>query len=207
MKRLEAFIIELFGHEGSYQRDPNDNGNYHNGELYGTIWGISAKNHFLAFKKCFVLYKGGHIVESRNMAIEFYEASHYWNPLYDEINDSSLAYRLFDLGVNAGVSKAVRILQLTIKKYYDNDIKVDGIFGNQTLSMVNRFANYSAIPIRLHKIKTIPGENVFYAYYIHEIEKFYHSLSNFWKFGKGWLNRVRKVFNGAPDLYKIIKIK
>jgi lysozyme family protein len=141
------------------------------------------------------------------MAIEFYKASSYWNPLYDEINDSSLAYRLFDLGVNAGVSKAVRILQLTIKKYYDNDIKVDGIFGNQTLLMVNRFANYSAIPIRLHKIKTIPGENVFYAYYIHEIGKFYHSLSNFWKFGKGWLNRVRKVFNGAPDLYKITKIK
>lgn len=206
MNRLELFLKELFGHEGGFQNHKEDSGNYHKGTLYGTIWGITAKNHFIVFRDCYELYLRGMIKESLLRAERFYKDAHYWNPLYDKIKDSSLAYRLFDFGVNAGVVTSVRLIQKVVKKYYYSGIIVDGMFGKYTLKNVNNYAN-PFLRLHLTKKELIPGENEFYTLYVKEIGNYYSSLSNFWKFGKGWLNRIKQIFNNVPDLYKQINVK
>lgn len=200
MSRLEVFISETFGHEGGFQNHPKDKGNYYQGRLYGTIWGITARDHFNTFKKCLDLYRAGNVMLSRDTAVNFYRRAHYWNPLYDLIADASLAFRIWDFGINAGVYRSVVKIQKTIKKYYFKGLKVDGVFGEYTLRTINRLS----IPeIRSYpKVKLVEGESELYTLYVTKLEKFYRSLRNFVDFGRGWLRRLHTVFNGVPDLYQ-----
>ena len=201
MDRQMIFLAKTFGEEGGFQDDPNDKGNYYHGKLYGTIWGITAANHFSTFQKCYTLYEAGKIEESKKVAVLFYRVAGYWNPLYDIIMDVSLAFRIWDFGVNAGVVTSVKYVQQTIYKYYYPKIKVDGIFGTHTVTNLNRFSN-KMVRKHLKQSEIIPGETEFYTLYIRRLEKHYRSLKNFWRFGSGWLKRVRRVFNGLPDLYQ-----
>jgi len=205
MSRLTKFIETTFGEEGSFQNHPKDKGNYYNGVLHGTIWGITARDHFDIYIHCYDLWKKGLIEGSREAAKRFYEESHYWNPLYDEIEDVSLAFRVWDFGINAGVVTSVRLLQKTLAKDYSINIKLDGIFGKITKDAVNRYSNPF---IRLYpKLDKIKGETEFYTFYIKRIENYYRFLQGFPTFGIGWISRLKRVFNGMPNLYKPIKHK
>lgn len=197
--RLLKFITRTFGEEGGYQNHPRDKGNYFNNQLYGTIWGITARDHFTVFIQCYNAWKDNNIELSKQIAMKFYIESHYWNEKYDLINDSSLAFRLWDFGVNAGVVKAVKLLQKTLNKYYNANLKEDGIFGKYTLLATNRYSHPS---IRFYKnISDLNGETECYYFYVKEIEKYYRSLKNFVYFGKGWLKRLKRVFNDSSDLF------
>jgi len=121
-------------HEGGFQKDPDDPGNWTGGskdvgELKGTKFGISAHEF------------PNEDIENLTVerAIEIYQEG-YWKPHYGEIQYQPLANKLFDLGVMMGVGSAVHVLQIVL------NIPVDGIFGPDTVGHVN-----GAEPISLTK--------------------------------------------------------
>lgn len=118
-------------HEGGYQCDPKDRGNWTGGkigggELKGTNGGISA-HEFPS-------------LDIKNLTIEqikeIYLAK-YWDPHYDSIIDQLIANKLFDMGVLFGVKEAV----LKFQEILRTDLFViseDGLFGEMSLLATNK---------------------------------------------------------------------
>lgn len=121
-----AFSITIDqAHEGGYQCDPNDRGNWTSGvvgqgELKGTKYGISAHE--------FPNEDIKNLTPER--AIEIYTEG-YWKTGYSQIVSQAIANKLADLGVLFGVHEAVAMLQAALK------IVPDGGFGPNTLAAVN----------------------------------------------------------------------
>jgi len=174
--RFALMVEKLFKEEGIYSNEPLDIG----GE---TIYGISSTAYPREFLKCLNLYNRNYLNLAKEYAIKFYKKE-FWNPLYEKIIDSSLCYRLFDFGVNAGINTAVKLLQKAIINY--KTIAVDGHFGEITLAAINVISKESGKG---------EAESFLYNSYIKEIEKYYRSLKTFNTFGKGWINRLRRIFN------------
>lgn len=70
--------------------------------------------------------------------IQYYQ-SKFWNPLYNQIEDQSIANKIFDLGVLFGVGTVVSLVQFILK------IRVDDSFGPQTLAAVNQMDSASLL--------------------------------------------------------------
>lgn len=121
-----AFTITTdTNHEGGFQKDPDDSGNWTGGkvgvgELRGTNFGISAAEFpSLDIENL-----------TRDRAIEIY-ASRYWPALYSQIDDQPVANKLADMGVLFGQGTVVKILQAVLH------LQDDGLFGPNTLAKVN----------------------------------------------------------------------
>jgi len=129
----QQIIGAILGHDGGYVNNPNDSG----GE---TNWGITK-----AVARQYG-YKGGMKQMSRRVAIDIYDEL-YWQPLLlDEISrhSNSLAYVLFDIGVNAGTGRAGRYLQrclnvLNNRGRYWPDLTADGEIGGKTMAAFRSF--------------------------------------------------------------------
>ena len=105
---------------------------------------------------------------------------YFWNPLYTEIKNVQLGNRIFNVGVNIGKTKAVKILQHSINKTLDIPLlKTDGIFGRQTLTAV--------VNINQDKL---------YREFIIDVEGFYRSLKKP-QFINGWLKRLSRLIPKA----------
>lgn len=61
----------------------------------------------------------------------------YWLSLYDQIGDQKIANALFDFGVNAGISRAVKTIQRAVGDILAGPFIADGVFGPDTLAAVN----------------------------------------------------------------------
>jgi lysozyme family protein len=154
----------LFENEGiTFTNDPHDKG----GE---TVIGITKRDFPEYFHRVFNLMKSGNIEAAKIIANEFYYEV-FWNPLYENLNEK-LAIKLFDIGVNIGVTKAVKILQTTLQTF-DKDIVIDGVFGTKTLKSCNE----------------IKLQESLYSRFVFELSQFYASL-NQPRFFNGWLNRL-----------------
>ncbi len=142
MADFNQAVQKTLVHEGGYQANTHDTGNW--------VGGKATRDAYLASKDpaLLVYLKGTKFgitchdlpdVEIKDLtveqAIEYYR-EHYWKPLYSQIVDQSVAEKLFDLGVLFGVKVAVKILQITIAQ--DMSIVSDGVFGPTTLSDVNQ---------------------------------------------------------------------
>ena len=84
---------------------------------------------------------------------------------------------VFDMAVNAGVSRSARILQRCVGAV------PDGIIGPRTMDLVN------GIPAKDIIIKFSDGR-----------ENFYKSLGTFDTFGKGWLRRTKECEDQALSM-------
>ncbi len=130
---------KLTGHnEGGYANNPLD----HGGETYAGIarnfwpnwqgWSIidNLKKTFHTPKEIDrAISVGGAPVHL--MVADFYKQN-FWNVnKLDLINDQQLADNVYDFGVNSGVGKAAKTLQLVV------GVTQDGIIGNATISAVN----------------------------------------------------------------------
>lgn len=110
---------------------------------------------------------------------------YFYNPLYELIQSKEVANRIFNFGVNAGKRTSVLVLQRTVNQVLKaNVLKVDGIFGKNTLDAVNG--------IIANKLHLVPGN--LYDSYIINIELFYRGLKKP-NFIMGWLNRLRRKLN------------
>jgi lysozyme family protein len=122
------------------------------------------------------------IDELKNIPDEHVEdiyKTRYWDLVKADSLPKGLDYFAFDFAVNSSPAQAVRSLQRVIK------VTVDGILGPRTLQV----------------IKTWEVTELLAAYKIQRMG-YLRSLSNWWKFGKGWTNRVNGVLN---DAYKMAR--
>ena len=159
MANFDKAILHSLKWEGGYVNDPSDSG----GE---TKYGIS--------KRSFpdVDIKNLTLDEAKNIYLK-----NYWNPLYTQIKDESLAIKLFDLGINLGVAKAVILLQSAIYDFEPIN-KIDGKFGKITLELTNKYSDLDLYDAYISKVEL---------YYRHITVKSPKNL----KFLKGWLNRLK----------------
>lgn len=119
----EAFE-RLRGHEGGFQNDSRDRGNWTGGQIgsgvcKGTKYGISAAE-----------YPGEDIEHmTLDRAKQLYRRD-YWGPAGCDAVPEALKFDLFDMAVNSGVRAAVKTLQRAV------DETADGILGPLTLQAV-----------------------------------------------------------------------
>lgn len=109
----------------------------------------------------------------------------YWKPAYDEIQSYKIACRLFDFGVNRGITRAVNALQIACNILLPGDValKVDGLFGDKTL-------------IRINNLIKAFGEDKLYNAFVYQCRKQYSSIvdhnPSMGRFYKGWINRLER---------------
>lgn len=158
MADFKIAVQKTLLHEGGYTNNPADPGG-------ATNMGIEQKE-----------WPNGDIKDiTQSQAIAFY-AERYWKNFYSQIEDQSIADKLFDLGVLFGVGTAISILQLTLQKNGDT-IAVDGSFGPNTLAAVNM-----TDPVSL--LKYYKGNLATHAINI------VIARPSLQIFLKGWLNRI-----------------
>ena len=158
-KCIEVVLV----HEGGYQCNPNDLGNWtesnRTGQLKGTKYGICARYFPLLDIKNLTVAK----------ARDIYHL-HYWLPMnLDGILNELSALHIFDFGVNAGKRRAIRTAQNIV------GVKADGICGRITTRAINEYNNF----VEDYK-------NVRIQYYKSIAERDPQNKT----FLKGWLNRV-----------------
>lgn len=162
MSRFDKYIAEVLRNEGGYVNDSKDAG----GE---TKFGISKRAYPEVNIKDLTIEK----------AKEIYRKD-YWNPLYEDLTDEHLSFRLFDVGVNLGVRQAVKKLQQTMISSFSCTIKVDGDFGAKTLAECNRI-----------------GKDLYPAY-VRTLSEFYTSIAERRPenkaFLRGWLTRLNRQY-------------
>jgi lysozyme family protein len=90
----------------------------------------------------------------------------YWTPSHCDALEPSVALYVFDMSVNMGITHSVETLQKAC------GATVDGAFGPETLSKSGSM-DLNDLIAALHSDR----------------EAYYRSLSNFDRYGRGWLNR------------------
>lgn len=158
----EAFE-RVIGHEGGYQDNPADRGNYtggaiNAGELKGTKFGISA-----------AAYPGEDI---RNMTLErareIYKRD-YWGPAGCDAVPGALRFDLFDMAVHSGVKAAIKALQRAVGEVED------GILGARTLQAISTLSTAQLL-YRMTAARLVALTQV--------------SDRAWSEFGRGWVRRV-----------------
>lgn len=172
MKFDKAFEI-LIGHEGGYTNNPNDNGNWTGGAkgkgtLKGTKYGIAANSY--------------PNLDIKNLTLAEAKAIYkrdYWDKVRCDELPEKVRFQIFDMAVNAGTNRAIKILQQSLGF---PTREVDGILGKNTLA----------------KIQAADGDSLVLLYSANRIE-FYTSLGTFGTFGKGWMRRVASSIKTAVN--------
>lgn len=168
---FEKAFERLIGHEGNYQNDYHDRGNWTTGrigegELKGTKYGISAMSY-------------PHL-DIRNLtkleAMVIYRRD-FWDRFGDNM-PAAVRFQLFDAGVNHGPGNAIRMLQRAV------GVADDGRIGPVTEAAVQM----SGVDDTLMKFNA-------------ERIRFFTKLSTFGKYGRGWMHRVADNLSFAADDY------
>lgn len=154
---IRRAILKTIKKEGGYVNDPLDAG----GE---THYGISKRAFPDEDIKGMTIWR----------AMEIYR-KWYADPLrLSEINNPRIGWKIFDVGVNTGLQRSVKLAQETC------GADVDGIMGPQTLRAINE-----------------TDEVVFFAKFIPALESFYVDIvernPTQQKFLRGWLTRAADV--------------
>lgn len=164
-------LSEVLRHEGGYVNHPRDPGGM-------TNLGVT--------KKAWDEYTGKSATEADMRALTpskvtaFYRAR-YWNPCLCDQLPAGLALCVFDFAVNAGPTRSARYLQKLV------GASVDGQIGPATIAAVYAMARREGAAAMVRGF-----QNCRRAYY--------HGLSTFDTFGRGWLRRVDAVETAALRL-------
>jgi lysozyme family protein len=175
MTLFDRCISVVLRNEGNFQCDPNDRGNYANGILRGTKYGISARQYPKLDIK--------NLTPGQAASIYYKD---YWTLMNLEgIKDESLVLHIFDHGVNAGKRTAIRMIQRIV------GAKMDGIMGLLTKDSINHFKPFS---------KVIDGYGLLYSLLDHYKYARYVYYTNIIKnrptmkkYIKGWLSRIDHI--------------
>ncbi len=113
MADFNTAVQQTLKFEGGYSNNPADKGNYYNGILVGTNYGVSAP--VLAQ----YLGRTPSVDDMKNLtqqeAIAIYKRG-YWDPLgADNIQNESVAGLLFDTAVNMGLGTTAKLVSDTLK--------------------------------------------------------------------------------------------
>ena len=165
--------------EGGYVNDPDDPGGPTN---KGVILEVFARH---LGRKLTDATRTGLMHELRNIpddvVKDIYE-KRYWRPSRAGEMLPALALMHFDASVNHGVFGAAKLLQQALNRQRAG-LDVDGEIG----------------PLTMQAIAASDPAKLLAEYAAIRREK-YRSLHHFWKFGRGWLNRVAKTLDQARPL-------
>lgn len=178
--RFRRFVYAALINEGALANDPDDVGGK-------TIFGIASKYWKREYEVCMAYWDAGEYIEAIEYAIQFYHKNFY-SLYYDQTTDESLTFKLFDFGINASPKRAVKALQTVLCKKFLFRVSIDGILGKRTVKAINYASTVG-------QSKDIKDESMLYEAFIYELKEFYEGRKTFWKFGRGWFHRLRKVYN------------
>jgi len=161
---LDIYRI-VMEYEGGYVNHPNDPG----GETYK---GISRRAH--------PNWKGWQLIDQKKPVPEQLVQEFYYNNYWVRLRSDEMPYPvgeyLFDFGVNAGITRAVMIVQKVL------NIKVDGVLGPVTIGSIQKQdpqkLMYELLKERVGYYTTITMQN-----------------SRFQVFFLGWIRRTIEVFD------------
>lgn len=158
--------------EGGYQCDPRDQGNYYQGILIGTNWGIAAPTLAGYLKR--TPTKNEMVNLSKQTAESILETNYWTKNNFHLINNQSVATLIYDGAVNHGTNgmrflmeKALRSLNYTIS-YYE-------VFTLKGIKILN----------------SINAKKLFFAIKTSRQEKYKSSSQT--HYIKGWLNRLERI--------------
>lgn len=117
----------LIGHEGSFQADPADAGNYAMGKLVGTKWGISARTYPTLDIEALDLEDAKRIYRRD-----------FWGKAGADLVPLGMKFDLFDTAVHSGVGRAITLLQRAA------GATPDGVLGPKTALAISHMD-----PVRL----------------------------------------------------------
>lgn len=168
---LSIALDLTFGAEGGYSNAPTDRGNFLNGELVGTKYGITGAT--LAAHRGVKAVTAAQVkAMSRQEAEDIYRRS-YWSQAGGDVLPPGIDYFVFNNGVMSGPSRAVRILQCVV------GVREDGHVGEQTLAAVRRYPGGIAALICAYSDA-----------YMVFLRSLTNSKTGFPKNGRGWTIRI-----------------
>lgn len=171
MDPFDAALREVLKHEGGYVNHPSDPGGRTNRGVTQRTWEAWTG-------------KPASEADMRGLTVEDVRPLYrkrYWDEVRGSDLPAGLALCVFDFGVNAGPSRAVRFLQRLV------GASQDGLMGPATLGAVNAHIALHGAPAAVRA-------------YQNDRRAYYRSLSTFAKFGKGWLRRVDEVEARALEM-------
>lgn len=134
--KFDNAVLHTLAHEGIFSNDANDRGGKTKyGITHGTLKTYQNKTGRLPGRRIEDL--------TRSEAIDIYKAL-YWR--YDGVASQMIATKLFDIGVNTGLTVVVRIVQQAINFHPRvrqiatrtvAPVDVDGLWGPATLNAIN----------------------------------------------------------------------
>jgi len=172
MSSFDVAFDRVLGHEGRFQNDPQDRGNWTTGvigqgELRGTKFGISSMSY--------------PTVDIRNLTPERAKIIYrrdFWVQVGGDDMHAAISYQLFDAAINHGAGNAIRILQRAV------DVAEDGDYG----------------PVTRAAVEGDSVDNVLHRFNAYRI-KFFIKLQTFDRYGRGWMDRVATNMLYSADDY------
>lgn len=174
MANFNSAIEIVLKHEGGFVNDPRDSGG-------ATNYGIS-----LRFYR--QVKPNATVADIRNLTKDDAKQVYYqtwWIPnKFGDINDQTIATKIFDLAINMGSSQAFKITQRAINSTSNSNLVVDGVFGAKSLAAINQYTTTE----QQQKLITAISDQAW---------KFYQQvIANNPKnsaFSKGWFNRAYSI--------------
>lgn len=171
---FKVALVHVLKMEGGFGDDPYDPGGPTNRgitlEDFARSKGVSVTAH----NRASLIDELKQISDS---AVEAIYRDRYWRPARCAELSPPLALMHFDAAVNHGVGGAIRMLQQVAA------VTVDGDIGPETLSALGKLAPMDAVD-RYAQLR----------------RERYRALPTFWRFGKGWLNRVAATRATAAEM-------
>jgi len=166
---FETCLALMLAHEGGFVNHPQDPGGMTNLGVTKRVWEEWT----------------GHEVDEKQMraltpdAVAPLYKRKYWDACRaDELLDG-VDYAVFDVAVNSGVGRAVKLLQSCV------GATPDGGFGSITMALTKKAEQDPARLIELYCAKRLD---------------FLQSLKTFETFGRGWSRRVAEVKKNALEM-------
>lgn len=159
----------LIGHEGGFQRDPKDRGNWTSGrcgvgQLKGTKYGISA-----------MTYPGEDIENLTLERAKTIYARDFWGASGADLVPDVLKFDVFDTAVNSGVRRAIQFLQRAVNE------ADDGILGPRTALAISH----------------MDPERLFARFNGHRLDFLNDNPEQWANYGRGWAQRIADNLKAA----------
>ena len=170
MSSFETTFNRTIGHEGKFQANPKDRGNWTGGkegvgELKGTKWGLAAMTY-------------PHL-DIANITLEQAKEIYFndwWLKLKMDCLPNVMKYQMFDAAFNHGIGRANQFLQ------YAARVKDDGVIGPKTITAVNM---------------TDPNDLVLR--FLAKRLRYFTEVKTWAEFSKGWSLRVAQCLEYAAE--------
>ena len=171
--RVDEMVDTILRHEGGYVNHPNDRGG-------ATNFGVTQKT-LESWRKAPVS-----IEDVKNLTVEearlIYKTNYFLGPKLDKL-PVAIQPQMFDMSINHGAGRAIKILQKTVNTYVPTSI--DGGIGPQTIKNTNKCIElYSAKKLNN---KMVDNRILFF-------ESIVRNNESQRVFLKGWIKRAKTFY-------------